>query len=71
MHKLWKTGYAEKVGISLLPVTRYTDESDCYNAFWKHLVFGFERLTAKEIEQANREQSMNYKYHTIYFITHH
>lgn len=61
MHNLWKNGKAEEVGITLLPTTRYTDETDQYNAFWKHLVFGFERLTSKEIEQANREQSMNYK----------
>lgn len=60
MHRLWKSGYAQEAGITLVPVTRLRDDIETYDAPWKHIVFGWQNLTDNELAQINREQSKKF-----------
>lgn len=60
-HELWRDGKAEEAGISLIPSYRLTSEvSGQEDPAWKDVVFGYNKLTSKQIEKLSKEHSRNY-----------
>ena len=60
-HELWRKGEAEEAGISIIPTYRLTsDPMGQQDPAWKDVVFGFNKLTQKQIKKLSKEHSRNY-----------
>ncbi|CAK9805060.1 D-aspartate oxidase [Anthophora quadrimaculata] len=61
LEKFWKGGLASEVGLSLVPMYRFTSDPDGFSdSSWSEVVYGAHRLTKKELEKWNEEHTTNY-----------
>lgn len=59
--KLWQSADATEAGISLIPVTRITNNPQGYDKRWKEIPFECKDLDAKSIEVFSKHYNRDYK----------
>lgn len=61
--QLWKAGLSSKTGVSLIPVTRVTNDckTDVDPKTWAKIVYGFQKITDEKLQRLNEEHKSNYK----------
>ncbi|XP_058453239.1 D-aspartate oxidase-like [Malaya genurostris] len=60
-HGLWKAGYANEAGISLLPYVALVSKGhELDDFFWKDYVYGFRELSQFELHQLGAEHNVEY-----------
>ncbi|XP_055539830.1 D-aspartate oxidase-like [Wyeomyia smithii] len=61
-HEMWKAGYADECGISLIPYLALSSENQSGDDefFWKDFVFGFSELSETRLMQFRAEHGMRY-----------